>query len=81
MADAQISKWGNSLAVRLPRDVVRDAKLSEGDHVSLEVTNEQGVLVRPRRRKYALEDLVADITPKNRHCEADFGGPVGKELW
>ena len=81
MADAQIAKWGNSLAVRLPRGIVRDAGLSEGDSVVLDVTRDGGVLLRPGRPKYSLQELVSGITAKNRHSETDWGKPAGKEVW
>jgi antitoxin MazE len=81
MTDAQISKWGNSLAVRLPRGVVREAKLAEGDRVLLDVTAEGEILIRAGRPKYSLQELVFGITAKNRHHEAEWGQPVGKEVW
>ena len=31
----RVSKWGNSLAVRIPRDVVRALELEEGDEIEL----------------------------------------------
>ncbi|MEO5926766.1 MAG: AbrB/MazE/SpoVT family DNA-binding domain-containing protein [Bryobacteraceae bacterium] len=81
MADAQIAKWGNSLAVRLPRGIVRDAGLVEGDRVLLDVTEDGAILLRAGRPKYSLDELVSGITPKNRHREADWGKAVGKEVW
>jgi antitoxin MazE len=81
MTDAQIAKWGNSLAVRLPRGIIRDANLAEGDRVSLAVTKDGDILLRAGRPKYSLKELVSGITPKNRHRETDWGKPVGKETW
>jgi antitoxin MazE len=81
MAEVHLAKWGNSLALRLPRDVARDADLNEGDCVSIEVTSEKGVLVRAKRPAYTLQELIAGITPKNRHRETEWGKATGKELW
>jgi antitoxin MazE len=40
-----------------------------------------GIVLRPARRRYELSDLVARITPANRHRETAWGRPQGKELW
>lgn len=72
-------KWGNSLAIRVPKRVAEEAGLREKDSVEIEVR--KGMLVvRPHlRRVYRLEDLLRRITPRNVHDEVDFGGPVGRE--
>jgi antitoxin MazE len=72
-------KWGNSLAIRVPKRVAEEAGLREKDSVDIEV-REGTLVVRPHlRRVYRLEDLLKRITPKNIHHELDFGGPVGRE--
>ena len=79
-AVTQIAKWGNSLGLRLPKSVALEAQVGEGDAVDVSVEN--GVIViRPNRPGYSLEQLVAEITPLNRHNESDWGTPVGDEAW
>jgi antitoxin MazE len=73
--ETTVSKWGNSLAVRIPLGVARQASLGEGDSVTLAVDADGGIVLRPTRRKYALSELVARITPRNRHRETDWGRP------
>ena len=75
-----IQKWGNSLAVRIPKSVSQQIRVNEGDDVELRVEAE-GLLVRPARRRYQLSTLVRKITPSNRHAETDWGKPAGKEVW
>ncbi len=75
----QLSKWGHSLAVRIPKAVVESARLREGDPLTVESRN-GAILIRPERR-YSLDDLVSKITAKNRHEETDWASPVGKEIW
>ncbi len=79
--NTQIAKWGHSLAVRIPRTVADKARLKEGDSLELSVASDGAVVLRPARRKYSLDELVAAITPKNRHEETDWGNPVDKEVW
>lgn len=76
----QLSKWGNSLGLRLPKSVAREVHLDEGDTVQVSVDN-GAIVIRPSRRRYSLDELVRRITPKNRHDESDWGGPLGKEVW
>ena len=72
-------KWGNSLAIRVPKRVAEEAGLRERDSVDIEV-HEGTLVVRPHlRRVYRLEDLLKRITSRNVHDEADFGGPVCRE--
>jgi antitoxin MazE len=76
-----ISKWGNSLAVRIPLAIARQASLGEGDCVSLTLDRDGGIVLRPTRRKYELTELVDRITPKNRQRETDWGAVLGEESW
>ena len=80
-SDSRITKWGNSLAVRIPLAIAKQASFAEGNSVKLTLDGEGGIVLRRARRTYALSDLVAQITPKNRHREADWGPPQGKESW
>jgi antitoxin MazE len=78
---ATIQKWGNSLALRIPKTFARQTRIRKGSPVNL--TLEHGrVIIKPlKRRKYGLQELVSKITPRNRHSEMDWGGPQGKEIW
>jgi len=80
-SESTISKWGNSLAVRIPLAIAKQASLGEGDSVTLSLEPDGGIILRPARRKYELSDLVARITAKNRHRETDWGRPQGEESW
>jgi antitoxin MazE len=80
MRARKIVRWGNSMAVRLPKVVLRDAGLQEGD--VLEFGTRKGTIVaKPVRRKANLRDLLAKVTPENVHEEIDWGKPRGKEAW
>ena len=79
--DTQVSKWGNSLAVRIPRGIAKEARLAEGDRLTLNVATDGSIVLRSTRRKYELQQLVSRITAKNRHSETDWGEPAGQESW
>ena len=73
--------WGHSLAVRIPQAIAKEARLAEGDRVSLELEAGGSIVLRPARRRYELDQLMSRITAKNRHGETDWGTPMGKESW
>jgi antitoxin MazE len=79
--ETTISKWGNSLAVRIPLAIAKQASLSEGDSVALALDDDGCIVLRPTRRRYQLSELAAGITPRNRHRETDWGQPQGEESW
>jgi antitoxin MazE len=77
---AKVQKWGNSLALRLPKALAEVAQFREGVEVEL-VSIPGGVLVRPRRKqkpRYRLSDLLAGITAEKTHPETDWGPSAGK---
>ena len=76
----QIAKWGNSLGLRLPKSVALEAQIGEGDTVDVSVRN-GAIVIRPSRPTYSLEQLIAKITPRNRHDESEWAAPVGHEAW
>lgn len=78
---AQLQKWGNSLAVRIPRPVAEAAKLRQGDHLEFRVARTGAIQIRSAKSKPTLAQLLRGITPLNRHTEMDWGQPVGNELW
>ena len=79
--DTQVAKWGNSLAVRIPRAIIKDAGLAEGDRLSLDLAPDGSIVLRSSRRKYSLDELVAGISKRNRHRETVWGAVKGKESW
>lgn len=78
-------KWGNSLALRVPKAFADEIGASDGKAAEMIVSNGKLVIeiARPRRRRhrYLLDELVAGITPDNRHEAMDWGPPVGNEVW
>lgn len=77
---AQIVKWGNSLAVRIPKAVIEKARLKEGDSLEVEAAAEGLVELRRPSKLPTLAQLVSQITPENRYGEISTGAEVGKEV-
>jgi antitoxin MazE len=78
-------KWGNSLAVRVPKVVAQEIGAREGRSAEMSVQGGKLVIapIATKRRapRYSLDQLVGRITPQNRHDEIDWGTGVGNEAW
>jgi antitoxin MazE len=77
--DTKIQKWGNSLALRIPKAYAEQIGLYTNSPVRLVLDGER-LVIEPVRRA-TLDDLLDGITPENMHNETDWGGPVGNEAW
>ena len=77
----QVQKWGNSLAVRIPRALAVASEIEQGAEVNVAVIEGKLVITPVKKKSYNLEELVAGITEENRHGEADTGPVQGNEVW
>ncbi len=75
-----VAKWGNSLALRLPKRLADEAQLSEGTNVEFRV-EEGSLIVSATRPRYSLDQLLAGHRHDFNHGEVDSGAPVGAEEW
>lgn len=77
----KVQKWGNSLAVRLPKEAVRKFDLGEGSPVVV-VASGSSISIKPvKPETYSLKEMLSRVTKNNRHELVDWGKPVGKEIW
>ncbi len=77
----KIQKWGNSLAVRIPRAFVKEAHVAYGTTVDLSVDDGKIVIDPHSEPEYRLEELLGGITKQNLHAEVATGDTVGREMW
>ncbi len=76
---ARVQKWGNSLALRLPKALADEFRLVQGSAVELRVVDGK-ITVEPHRPpQYRLADLLKKVSKRNLHAEVKTGRPVGKE--
>ena len=76
-----IQKWGNSLAIRIPKSFAKQTNISNGTEVDLSIKKNKLVISSVQRdNEYDLDYFLAKIDDSNIHSEVDFGKPVGKEL-
>ena len=77
----QIQKWGNSLALRIPKSFAIETKVEQGSTVEVSLEKGKIVVMPVTEQEYKLEDLLAKVTKSNLHTEIDTGVSVGKEAW
>jgi antitoxin MazE len=75
----RVRKWGNSASVRIPATLMRATKLALDETVDIHEERGKIVIEPIGRTEYDINELVAGITPANRHEEISFGPPVGRE--
>jgi len=77
----KIQKWGNSLAIRIPKSFALDINLKQDELVDLSVDESKIVITPIGKKKYSLEELLKGVSENNLHGELDTGSPIGKEIW
>lgn len=78
----QTSKWGNSLAFRIPKGIAETLKLEAGGN--MEMTTENGALILRKPKavpEYRLEDILGSFTTTEQIPELSWGKPAGDEAW
>ena len=74
-----LKKWGNSLALRIPKDILNTLSINENSIMELSVNN--GMLTVKPKSNTLLESLVSQINSENLHKEIDTSRSVGNEEW
>ncbi len=79
---ATIKKWGNSAAVRIPRQILTQAKLEEGSDVEFVLNEDGDITLRAVRNRKNIRELFADYEEGFFQTEeVDWGEPQGNEVW
>jgi antitoxin MazE len=77
----RVQKWGNSLALRLPKAFMAETNIEQDTLVDITLEDGKLIVDPVQRRRWTLEELLEGITEDNRHGETDTGEARGKEVW
>lgn len=77
----KVQKWGNSIALRIPKAFAEEMQILPETTVELTMENGKLVVVPLVGTSFQLEQLLDQITADNLHEEFDWGAPVGQETW
>jgi antitoxin MazE len=75
-----LRKWGNSLGVRLPREILKEALFSENERVEL-IADKTGIRIQKIDKIETLDDLFKGYNGNYAYHDIDTGNPVGNEVW
>jgi antitoxin MazE len=78
---ARIQKWGNSLALRIPKSFAAEAGFEQDSSVDVSISDGKLMIVPAAKTKWSLKRLLAHVTEDNLHHEIDTGTAAGKEIW
>jgi antitoxin MazE len=78
---SRVQKWGNSLALRIPKPLAAEAGLTNNSPVDLSLCEGKLIITPSAKPTVNLDDLLAKVTKKNLHREVDTGPAVGGEAW
>ena len=78
---AKIKKWGNSLALRIPKNLADQAGLSDNSPVEVKLRGGKLVISPPLAPEMTLTDLLQRVTRDNLHEEVETGPRQGAEAW
>jgi len=76
---AKVQKWGNSLAIRIPKSYAEAVKFDEGSEVKFKIIKDKLVISRKRKQEFRLDDLLDKVSDKNLHKEIIFEKITSKE--
>jgi len=79
--ETNIQQWGNSLGVRLPKDIAQKHSFGVGSRVRITDTKTGVVINLVPKKKASLSEMLKDVTDENMHTDVDWGESVGKEVW
>ncbi len=78
----RIQKWGNSLALRIPKSFADEVQLDRGSLVELSLADGKLLISSVKEEeRITLEQLLAGVTEENLHSELGAGEAVGNEIW
>jgi antitoxin MazE len=76
-----IQKWGNSLAIRIPKSFSKETGIIDGSSIEMSLDNGKIVIKPLISKSKQLDILLKKINLKNIHTEMDFGVAQGGEIW
>ncbi len=79
--NARMQKWGNSLALRIPKTFASELGLKQNSPIELSLKNGKLIVLPIIAPKFTLEHLLSQVNKNNLHSGIDAGHPVGKEVW
>ena len=79
--EAKLQKWGNSVGIRIPSNILKSLNLKINDILELKEENEKIIITKPETKKISLEKKFKKYKGKNLAKEFNWDDPKGREIW
>ncbi|MDE0142495.1 MAG: AbrB/MazE/SpoVT family DNA-binding domain-containing protein [Caldilineaceae bacterium] len=79
--ETRVQKWGNSLALRVPKPLANHLGLEANSPVRMSLRGDELIIAPIQPPRLKLDDLLAKVTEHNLHGEVDTGPAAGREEW
>jgi antitoxin MazE len=79
----KVQKWGNSYAIRIPKEIIKELKLREGSSISFSTEDGSMIVTHTKRPEFSLNELLKGFNKKSKHEVVEWGNDIGKEevIW
>ena len=78
--EIKVQKWGNSLAVKIPKIFAKEIIIDKGSAITIN-REDKKLILEPKQKGEKLKALLSKITKENIHDEIETGEGVGNEAW
>lgn len=79
--DIRLQKWGNSLGIRIPSNILKSLNLKSGDSVNIKEEDDSIIITKIKNNKIFLEERIKNYEGTNLSKEFEWDEPQGRELW
>jgi len=79
--ELKLQKWGNSIGIRIPANILKDLKLKKDDTVIIDKDDDKIIISIPKKECLSLADRFKQYHGENLAKEFEWDEPVGREIW
>jgi len=79
--DIRLQKWGNSLGIRIPSNILKSLDLKSGDSVNIKEEDDSIIIKKIKNNKISLEERIKSYEGSNLSKEFEWDEPQGREIW
>jgi len=79
--DIRLQKWGNSLGIRIPSNILKSLDLKSGDSVNIKEEDDSIIITKIKNNKISLEERIKSYEGSNLSKEFEWDEPQGREIW
>lgn len=79
--EVRLQKWGNSLGIRIPSNILKSLNIKANDLLSIKEEEQKIVISVCKNKKISLEERFKEYNGQNLSKEFSWDEAKGRELW